>query len=105
MKMSDVFDLPVKSSSSNPFIRDSSGGSPIYSQSVFNDLGDNERIARAQSISVAINNHDKLVDALLAITSDYVQLAESGDAGCWSADDVEVIVNSRRLLKELGHEI
>ncbi|WP_417764644.1 hypothetical protein [Shewanella chilikensis] len=53
----------------------------------------------------AKNENDKLVDALNAITRDYIQLAESGDAGCWTPDDVEAIVNARNLLKELGHEI
>lgn len=74
-RMSDVFYLPVMQSFD--FLCDA--GKTIVGE--FNNHGQALHAARA------INNADKLADALQKLFSEYKQLADSGDAGKWKAEE------------------
>ena len=54
--------------------------------------------AEADLIVRAVNAHDALVEALEAMVDNLVQLADSGDAGFWDAEDQECVKQARAAL-------
>lgn len=88
MNMSDVFDLPVNASQIDVY------GANSKEAISFDEI--------ESAASFAINNHDKLVDALKSV----VYCAENNTGAHPSVDCYyRALDESKDLLKELGHEI
>ncbi|AUR99385.1 coil containing protein [Vibrio phage 1.265.O._10N.286.52.F6] len=93
MKMSDRFDLPLKFKST-PFLKDNSGESPIYSQFVFNDLDDNDRVDRAKYACHAINNHDRMVEEIAELRASEADLVNRNEDLLCIIDDLTRIARA-----------
>ncbi len=60
-----------------------------------------ERVANAEFIVLAVNNHERLVSALRKMINHYTGLVNSGDAGNWNPETEPQIIEARETLSAL----
>lgn len=85
MKASEVFDLPLEANQESVYQQDGVN-EYLYEFSVaeFNTP------EQAKVAANCINHADALADALECLFESYKRLADSGDAGNWMLEDLEV---------------
>lgn len=54
----------------------------------------------ARLIERAVNNHDRLLKALIVLLKRHRQVVNSGDCGAWAVEDEEEVVEARKAIVE-----
>ena len=60
--------------------------------------------ANAAFIVKSVNNHEKLLDALMGLTEMYVEMVDSGDCGNWDPETDNEVIAAREAIKQAEAE-
>lgn len=87
-RMDEVFEFPLDVEQRNytAYMSDSNICFACFDNAISHGGDD---LSRAQHVAHAINHVDALADALEALFQSYKALADSGDAGNWSVEDLD----------------